>query len=58
MNIKDLEYFVTVFDEKNFSNAAIQKNVSQPTITLAIKRLEKEFEASASIQGLYVHGLG
>jgi len=43
MNIKDLEYFVTVFDEKNFSNAAIQKNVSQPTITLAIKRLEKEF---------------
>ncbi|GAW64909.1 hypothetical protein FC65_GL001520 [Ligilactobacillus acidipiscis DSM 15836] len=50
MNVKDLEYFVAVFDEKNFSKAAMEKNVSQPTITLAIKRLENEFGARLFIR--------
>lgn len=50
MNVKDLEYFVAVFEEKNFSKAAMEKNVSQPTITLAIKRLENEFGARLFIR--------
>lgn len=44
MNIKDLEYFHQLVLEKNFSKVATYFNVSQPTITLAIKRLEEEFQ--------------
>lgn len=50
MNIKDLEYFVAVFNKKNFSQAATQKKVSQPTITTAIKKLEKEFSVKLFIR--------
>ncbi len=50
MNFKDLEYFVEVFDKKSFSQAAVKKGVSQPTVTLAIKRLENEFNARLFIR--------
>lgn len=43
MNIKDLEYFNELIKIKNFTIVAQKFNVSQPTITLAIKRLEEEF---------------
>ncbi|MCF6161142.1 MULTISPECIES: LysR family transcriptional regulator [Furfurilactobacillus] len=43
MNTRDLEYFMAVAERQNFSAAATQFHVSQPTITLAIKRLETEF---------------
>ncbi|MGV0168207.1 LysR family transcriptional regulator [Furfurilactobacillus sp. WILCCON 0119] len=43
MNTRDLEYFMAVANQQNFSAVAAQFNVSQPTITVAIKRLEKEF---------------
>ncbi|KRL54076.1 LysR family transcriptional regulator [Furfurilactobacillus rossiae] len=43
MNTRDLKYFMAVAERQNFSAAATQFHVSQPTITLAIKRLETEF---------------
>lgn len=43
MNIKDIEYFNELIKVKNFTMVAQKFNVSQPTITLAIKRLEEEF---------------
>ena len=43
MNTRDLEYFVALCDEKNFSQVAKNFNVTQPTITLALKRLESQF---------------
>jgi DNA-binding MarR family transcriptional regulator len=43
MNTRDLEYFVALCDEKNFSQVAKQFGVTQPTITLALKRLESQF---------------
>ncbi|HIW71658.1 MAG TPA: LysR family transcriptional regulator [Candidatus Levilactobacillus faecigallinarum] len=45
MNIKDLDYFHQLILQKNFSQVADFFGVTQPTITLAIQRLEKEFNA-------------
>lgn len=42
MNIRDLQYLVAVYDCGNFSRAAVQCNVSQPTLSGQIKKLEKE----------------
>lgn len=43
MKIKDLEYFIELVKNKNFSAVADHFNVSQPTITMAINRLEDEY---------------
>lgn len=45
MNIKDLDYFHQLILQKNFSQVAAHFGVTQPTITLAIQRLEDEFNA-------------
>ena len=42
MNIRDLQYLVAVYDCGNFSRAAVQCNVSQPTLSGQLKKLEKE----------------
>lgn len=42
MNFKDLEYFQRLVREKNFTKVAKAFQVSQPTITYAVKRLEDE----------------
>ncbi|WP_430521812.1 helix-turn-helix domain-containing protein [Ligilactobacillus aviarius] len=47
MNIKDIEYFNELITTKNFSIVAQNFNVSQPTITMAIKRLEKNLTLSS-----------
>ncbi|AME09519.1 MULTISPECIES: LysR family transcriptional regulator [Gemella] len=44
MDIRQLNYFVTVADKKNYSLAAKELYVTQPTLSLAIQKLEKEFE--------------
>ncbi|GEP18743.1 LysR family transcriptional regulator [Pediococcus argentinicus] len=46
MNIREIEYFHDLVKQKNFSLVAKNFQVSQPTITLAIKRLEKELGAT------------
>lgn len=50
MNIKDIEYFNELMTTKNFSIVAQNFNVSQPTITMAIKRLEEEFNTKFFIR--------
>lgn len=50
MNIRDFEYFHQLVKEKNFSKVAQNFSVSQPTVTLAIKRLEEEFETTFFIR--------
>lgn len=42
MNLRDLEYIVAVADCLNFSEAAQQCHVSQPTLSAQIKKLEEE----------------
>ncbi len=46
MNIRDLEYLVAVHELKNFSKAAEQCFVSQPTLSGQLKKLEIELGAS------------
>lgn len=43
MNTRDLAYFEALTKVKNFSQVASQFGVSQPTITMALKRLEAYF---------------
>lgn len=50
MKIKDLEYYQELVKCQNFSQVANHFNVSQPTITMAIQRLESDFGASFFIR--------
>lgn len=43
MKIKDLEYYHQLIKDKNFSKVAQHFGVSQPTITMAIQRLEQDY---------------
>lgn len=46
MNTKDLTYFSSLVELKNYTLVAKKLRVSQPTITVAIQRLESEFETT------------
>ncbi|ANZ69238.1 LysR family transcriptional regulator [Pediococcus claussenii] len=46
MNIKDLNYFHELVHTRNFSEVAKKFKVSQPTISLSIRRLEEEFQTT------------
>lgn len=54
MNLQDLKYFQRLVQDQNFTKVAEYFHVSQPTITLAIKRMEKEFCARL-IERNHVH---
>lgn len=54
MKIKDLEYYQQLVKNKNFSKVAQYFGVSQPTITMAIQRLEKDFGTTFFIRD-HVH---
>jgi len=42
MNLKDLKYFIAVAETGHFGRAAAQCFVSQPTLSMQLKKLEKE----------------
>ena len=44
MNLRQLRYFVTLADTQNFHRAAERLNMSQPPLTVAIRKLEQELE--------------
>ena len=44
MNTRDLQYFTAVVETKNYTQVAGQFGVTQPTVTQAIQRLEREFD--------------
>lgn len=50
MNIKELNYYHDLVLTKNFSLVAQHFNVSQPTVTMAIKRLEEKYNATFFIR--------
>lgn len=44
MNLKDLQYFVSVAEQKHFGKAAEYCHVSQPTLSMQLKKLEHEID--------------
>ncbi|MBO9163942.1 LysR family transcriptional regulator [Lactiplantibacillus pentosus] len=50
MNTRDLDYFRALVDCQNYTMVARQFAVSQPAVTQAIHRLEKEFAVKLMIQ--------
>ena len=50
MNIQHLKYFIAVYEEKNITAAARKCNISQPSISNAIKDLEEELETTLFIR--------
>jgi LysR family transcriptional regulator, hydrogen peroxide-inducible genes activator len=46
MNIRDLRYLVALIDYNHFGKAADACFVSQPALSMQIKKLEEEFEVS------------
>lgn len=50
MNIQQLKYFIEITQTRNLSSAARNLFVTQPTLSLSIKKLESELNTS-----LFVH---
>lgn len=50
MRTKDLEYFISLTQLKSFSKVSTKFQVSQPTISAALQRLEKEFHTRLIIR--------
>ncbi|WP_411849257.1 LysR family transcriptional regulator [Vagococcus salmoninarum] len=42
MNIQQLKYFIQIADSRNVSDAALSLFVTQPTLSLALKKMEGE----------------
>ncbi len=42
MNLRDLEYLVAIADHRHFGRAAQACNVSQPTLSMQVRKLEQE----------------
>lgn len=55
MNFQDLKYFQKLSHLKSYSKTANFFNVSQPTITYAIKRLETKFETDLIVRDSRAH---
>lgn len=51
MNFMNLEYFVTVAEELNISNAAKQLNISQQSLSNHIAKLESELNRTLFVRG-------
>lgn len=51
MLIRHLRFFVTLVEEQHFGRAAERCNVTQPTLSHAIRKLEEELDLSLIIRG-------
>jgi DNA-binding transcriptional LysR family regulator len=57
MVLRQLEYLVALSREKHFGRAALACNVSQPTLSAAIRQLEEDLGAPIVERGHKFHGL-
>ena len=51
MDIRILRYFLTVAKEQNFTKAAEQLNITQPTLSRQLASLEEELGTALFIRG-------
>ena len=52
MNLRQVRYFLALCKERNFTRAARSCRVSQPSLTSAIQRLEREIGGDLFIRSL------
>ncbi|KIS03816.1 LysR substrate-binding domain-containing protein [Paucilactobacillus wasatchensis] len=57
MNFRDLQYFVQLVADRNYTKTAGHFDISQPTITYAIKRLENELNVQLFVRDQSHHQL-
>lgn len=50
MNIKDLEYYQKLVETRSYTKTAEFFNLRQPSISVAVKRLSKEFRTTQITQ--------
>ena len=50
MEMNQIRYFLAVCEHRNFTHAASASNVSQPSLTVAIKKLEDELGGNLFIR--------
>src|SRR6187397_2612075 len=55
MQTQHVRYFLAVCDELNFTRAAKKCGISQPSLTNAIKRLEREMEGALFVRSAHPH---
>lgn len=46
MDLRQIQYFVTLFEERNVTKAARRLNVVQPALSMQIRRLEQQFKTA------------
>ncbi|MBM0066310.1 LysR substrate-binding domain-containing protein [Alkalicoccobacillus gibsonii] len=46
MHMDELETFITLVQERNFTKTAVRRSLSQPTISVHIRNLEREFSST------------
>ena len=51
MKTEDFKYFNELYTKKSFTKVAQTFNVSQPSISTALKRLESHFQSKLVIRG-------
>lgn len=51
MELRQLRYFITLAETRNFHRAAERLNMSQPPLTVAIRKLEEELGAPLFVRG-------
>ena len=57
MNLKQLQYFIAVVEEKQITAAAKKLNIAQPPLSYQLKQLEAELETKLSSNKLISKGL-
>ena len=57
MLVRHLSYFVTLAGEKHFARAAARCNITQPTLSAAIRKLEQDLEVRLVGRGHRFTGL-